>query len=73
VSTLTFETDPLQLTSLPPQHHLRLYIYSFSLQAYMQRVSSGNDGNRPLNYFPMGLMGSSDARFIVEAINAAVG
>lgn len=38
----------------------------------MHRVSSGNEGNRPLDYFPMGLMGSTDARFIVEAINAAV-
>ncbi|KAL3463136.1 hypothetical protein BJX64DRAFT_257665 [Aspergillus heterothallicus] len=52
-------------------HHLRLYIYSFSLQAYMQRASGGRDVNPSLNYFPAGLMGSSDARFIIEAINAA--
>ena len=38
----------------------------------MQRVSSGNDGNRTLGYFPAGLMACSDARFIIEAINAAV-
>lgn len=54
------------------QHHLRLYIYSFSLQAHMQRVQSTHDGSRPLDYFPGGLMGCVDARFIVEAINAAV-
>lgn len=38
----------------------------------MQRVISANDGIRPSNYFPTGLMGTSDGRFIVEAINAAV-
>jgi len=52
-------------------HHLRLYIYSFSLQAHMQRAESCNDGRRPLVYFPTGLMGSVDARFIIEAMNAA--
>ena len=57
---------------LPSQHHLRLYIYSFSLQAHMQRAESCNDGRRPLVYFPTGLMGSVDARFIIEAMNAAV-
>ncbi|KIW77638.1 hypothetical protein Z517_07470 [Fonsecaea pedrosoi CBS 271.37] len=51
-------------------HHLRLYIYSFSLQAHMQRADSCNDGRRPPDYFPTGLMGSVDARFIVEAMNA---
>lgn len=69
---MTSEISLLQLTNLSLQHHLRLYIYSFSLQAYMQRVVSANDGNRPSNYFPTGLMGTSDGRFIVEAINAAV-
>ncbi|KAI1616029.1 hypothetical protein EDD36DRAFT_483846 [Exophiala viscosa] len=52
-------------------HHLRLYIYSFSLQGHMQRVSSCSDGSRPMEYFPTGLMGCVDARFIIEAINAA--
>ncbi|KAK6386190.1 hypothetical protein LTS17_001765 [Exophiala oligosperma] len=52
-------------------HHLRLYIYSFSLQGHMQRAESCNDGRRPLDYFPTGLMGSVDARFIIEAMNAA--
>ena len=38
----------------------------------MQRVSSSNSGTRHVDYFPTGLMGTSDARFIIEAINAAV-
>lgn len=38
----------------------------------MQRVSCDNGSNSPVNYFPTGLMGSSDARFIIEAIDAAV-
>lgn len=38
----------------------------------MQRVSSTSDGDNSPNYFPAGLMGSSDARYIIEAINAAV-
>jgi hypothetical protein len=54
------------------QHHLRLYIYSFSLQGHMQRADSCNGGQRPSDYFPSGLMGSVDARFIIEAMNAAV-
>lgn len=52
-------------------HHLRLYIYSFSLQGHMIRAEHCNDGRRPLDYFPTGLMGSVDARFIIEAMNAA--
>ncbi|KAL1412259.1 hypothetical protein Q8F55_000002 [Vanrija albida] len=52
-------------------HHLRLYIYAFSLQAYMQRVRAQAGNARPINYFPTGMMGCSDARFIVEAVDAA--
>jgi hypothetical protein len=68
---------PFRLSStdyeLSCKHHLRLYIYSFSLQGHMQRAESCNDGRRPLDYFPTGLMGSVDARFIIEAMNAGVG
>lgn len=38
----------------------------------MQRVRCSGNGDRPVDYFPTGLMGCSDARFIVEAIDAAV-
>lgn len=38
----------------------------------MHRADSCNDGRRPIDYFPTGLMGSVDARFIIEAMNAGV-
>lgn len=59
-----------------PQHYVRLYIYAFSFQAHMQRVQTRNASlgvKGPINYFPSGLMGCSDARYILEAIDAAVG
>lgn len=38
----------------------------------MQRVRAQAGNTRPINYFPAGMMGCSDARFIVEAVDAAV-
>ena len=60
------------------QHYLRLYIYAFAFQAHIQRASE--DANNleadaaiiPASaMFPQGLMGSPDAKFILEAIDAA--
>lgn len=57
------------------QHYLRLYIYAFAFQAHVQRsVSTSEDGKKVAEtvIFPRGPMGSPDARFILEAIDAAV-
>ncbi|KLO12871.1 hypothetical protein SCHPADRAFT_928922 [Schizopora paradoxa] len=55
-------------------HYLRLYIYAFAFQAHVQRsVSTSEDGKKVAEtvIFPRGPMGSPDARFILEAIDAA--
>lgn len=63
-----------QIANLP-QHYLRLYIYAFAFQAHVQRsTSTSHDGKQIADtvIFPRGPMGSPDARFILEAIDAAV-
>lgn len=56
------------------QHYLRLYIYAFAFQAHIQRatMNDGSDDGRPTVLFPAGLVASPDAKFILEAIDAAV-
>lgn len=70
-----------------PQHYVRLYIYAFAFQAQIQRATgevSGDatatqaSGSGPATkassvsaMFPRGPMGSPDAKFILEAIDAA--
>jgi hypothetical protein len=49
---------------------LRLYIYSFALHGHMHRAESASN-TRPLDYFPTGLYGSVDARYIIQAVDAA--
>lgn len=66
-----WQTYPINECVWISYHHLRLYIYSFSLQGHMQRAEALNNGQRLADYFPTGLMGSVDARFIIEAINSA--
>ncbi|KAL8286374.1 hypothetical protein RQP46_004391 [Phenoliferia psychrophenolica] len=57
-------------------HYMRLYIFSFAFQAHVQRATmneGSDDGNRPFGnqLFPAGLVASPDAKFILEAIDAA--
>ncbi|KAI5118828.1 hypothetical protein M0805_009406 [Coniferiporia weirii] len=55
-------------------HYTRLYIYAFAFQAHVQRcTSTSEDGKKIADnvIFPRGPMGSPDARFILEAIDAA--
>jgi len=53
-----------------------LYVYGFGFQAHVQRATTDVNGE-PLaaipvnNMFPRGTMGSPDAKFILEAIDAA--
>ena len=57
------------------QHYTRLYIYAFAFQAHVQRnLTTTEDGKKVADnvIFPRGPMGSPDARFILEAIDAAV-
>lgn len=57
------------------KHYTRLYIYAFAFQAHVQRnTSTTQDGKKVADnvIFPRGPMGSPDARFILEAIDAAV-
>ncbi|KAH8107514.1 hypothetical protein DFH11DRAFT_1732247 [Phellopilus nigrolimitatus] len=54
-------------------HYTRLYIYAFAFQAHVQRgTSTTEDGKKVADnvIFPRGPMGSPDARFILEAIDA---
>ncbi|KAM0754657.1 hypothetical protein T439DRAFT_118591 [Meredithblackwellia eburnea MCA 4105] len=62
-------------------HYLRLYIYAFAFQAHIQRVTmsdlsddengSGTGRRVGNSMFPSGLVASPDAKFILEAIDAA--
>ncbi|KAL5480780.1 hypothetical protein ACEPAI_9720 [Sanghuangporus weigelae] len=55
-------------------HYTRLYIYAFAFQAHVQRnTTTTEDGKKVADnvIFPRGPMGSPDARFILEAIDAA--
>ncbi|KAK4702747.1 hypothetical protein P7C70_g3474, partial [Phenoliferia sp. Uapishka_3] len=56
-------------------HYLRLYIYAFAFQAHIHRATmsdGSDDGHHPSsNLFPAGLVASPDAKFILEAIDAA--
>lgn len=65
-----WQTYPVNECVWISYHHLRLYIYSFSLHGHMVKAESCSEGRRPIDYFPTGLMGSVDARFIIEAMNA---
>jgi hypothetical protein len=65
----------ISLRLSPAQHYLRLYIYAFAFQAHVQRATDANeDAANPVpssTMFPRGPMGSPDAKFILEAIDAA--
>ncbi|KAI5481636.1 hypothetical protein MNV49_002862 [Pseudohyphozyma bogoriensis] len=61
-------------------HYLRLYIYAFAFQAHVQRATwdagkedEGDAEHSPSKsvLFPSGLVASPDAKFILEAIDAA--
>jgi hypothetical protein len=57
------------------QHYLRVYIYAFAFQAHVQRCTTTTPSGKKVAdavIFPRGPMGSPDARFILEAIDAAV-
>lgn len=57
------------------QHYLRLYIYAFAFQAHVQRSGDAAEETAvaapSAAMFPKGPMGSPDAKFILEAIDAA--
>lgn len=59
----------------PIQHYLRLYIYAFAFQAHVQRATDASEETDiavpSSTMFPRGPMGSPDAKFILEAIDAA--
>ena len=74
--SLPAQREPCADARSPFQHYLRLYIYAFAFQAHIQRATMNNDsddgnGNRS-SLFPAGLVASPDAKFILEAIDAAV-
>lgn len=71
-----WETFPLTELVWITFHYLRLYIYAFAFQAHVQRATtqiteSGGQPDAATVMFPRGPMGSPDAKFILEAIDAA--
>lgn len=55
-------------------HYIRQYVYGFAFQAHVQRATAAYSDAMPqkINLFERGTSGSPDAKFIFEAIDAAV-
>lgn len=54
-------------------HYARLYAYGFAFEAHMKRMTeSSREKLDAQNVFPMSMMATPDAKFIIEAKNAAV-
>lgn len=73
--TTNFAVRSCRPTLILPQHYLRLYIYAFAFQAHVQRATDASEETDiavpSSTMFPRGPMGSPDAKFILEAIDAA--